>query len=1116
MAKRSGQKGSVLILVIVSTVVMVAVAFFALNYVGLFAVHKRAQSAVDAAALQAAKDIASITVNTSSSGGPSVVGPIALIDIPAGAKNHPGQAGGVPPTALIRGFNTAVAVARLDMLIAKDIENPYIPGLVRRDVTELEKVAQQLNKRIAAAVAPNGQIAKNVRKIFIDNYPKLNGGVPVDPASVKLEIRVGGVKAEDASTNVPIAAGEDGLRLNGGARGDGTYVPYKNIAVDPLPFAFTATADQPKLVDHKSFIAGNPSVPGFGIVPTSVVEVRVKFRTRAVAPDSSGTQPETTLENVACAQAGAPLGVNPGTVYQVGFAGGFPPTKSNNGPFDRITVADIAKAPSTVWRPVQNQSAVWLRADPTNTTGSPATSPPGNFQASSFPGAPSSLAENHPSVSLSFGVYDWLKSLGLRAHRQSASNALREDLIGLAKNSTLIKVGMVPGDLMQPAWAQAMEVPLATDEQTAPEPATSEEQDETGEDDLGTDFSVQTSAFSEEPNAAGLDPRYSAILNETSTEGKEFLNDAFGYKSLKELAPEETMSLLVNPITGATSPGGNDIGELCRLVEGLIATSRAGCVSRYGGIQATIDGRKLTKDSRIQEELFTQQIKEAVNRYADLQDRRDMHLENTSQQLTDEASRIQAFAVELDKAIVEKHRSRFIRRRAIRSRYNGIFAHNRSVRTIKRLKKWTARGIKEIHYKGPGSSSSTSGYDGAAYVCNIKGAPRLVEIMPNTIVCNPKDGKAIDNMSLIRDPEKFRSGQFRKDPEEPDTTENIYNIRPYTEADITVFRDAVMMVDPLVNRDVRRTIADNVSLPDGHIISVSIPVLRTELQLAPKDSFVGAPIRTGNSAYPEFRKPADDEYRWETGAHGKEAESGRYVLKRYTNRLAGNNFVALGELRNKFDEAVKRAQQLAYVPSPRGDEWLCQPALAEDIEPPNFNKLFLMRCVGDALKGDGKIEVRYLKDTIDSPFAQQKVLAGQYLYFASNAFAQGADNPVMRSVVARDQQVDGSVGNSYLPQDANSYCKQKGSNFDFGQEKLDCPVQSGEWRLGPPIAIGCCKLNPDKKQLFHKPVRRRNVVTDARDDDAANLDEDALPGFSLDESLEGREHICPKIPKRFG
>src|SRR6185369_8461277 len=151
-----------------------------------------------------------------------------------------------------------------------------------------------------------------------------------------------------------------------------------------------------------------------------------------------------------------------------------------------------------------------------------------------------------------------------------------------------------------------------------------------------------------------------------------------------------------------------------------------------------------------------------------------------------------------------------------------------------------------------------------------------------------------------------------KDPEEPDTTENIYNIRPYTEADITLYRDGLMAVDPLVNRDVRRTLADNVNLPDGHIVHVSLELLRTELQKAPRDSFVGAAIKTGNQAYPEFRKPADDDYRWETGQHNKEAESGRYVLKRYNNRLAGNNFVALAELRSKFDEAVRRAEQLAY------------------------------------------------------------------------------------------------------------------------------------------------------------------------------------------------------------
>lgn len=1128
MLGRRKERGSGIILLTLGVVIVAAiVGFFALNYAQLFAVKKKAQTAIDAAALEAARGISTVTINNRA----TLAGPIALIDIPVGAPFHP-KTSAVPATAPVRGFNSALAVVRLDHLIAKDIQNAYMVELIHRDLDALKTSAATLSSAIQTEINPGGSVHRKVKDAFIKNYPKLNSGQNVDPNSLDLKITLGRLKKNVGTTNIPVPSGEDALRLNGGASPEGRYNANRDLPIDNEHYVFAAIADEPSLVTETDF-STNPGEVFIETAP-SVVQVRVKFRVQSLTAPS-GKKDEATLENVASAQAGGSVTINPSTVYQVGFTGGFPTTSGDQGKFNRISVADIARAGPQAWQPIQNQSAVWLQADPANTSsGSPAGSPPGRFNPTTFPGTSGALADNFPSKALAFGVYDWLRSLGLRVDRSSASAALQQDLRDLAKNSELVKTVYHEDKLMQPALAQIPES-LIGDEVLDPTAAGPEddETDETGEnDDQADDYTVQTSAFSVEPNPSGLDPRFDAILNDPNGEGFEFLVDAFSYKPVKGLVPEESMSLLVDPIVGAINPGGSDLDELCRLVEGLIATSRAGCVSRYGGLLATFKGREDSANARMQKQNAEQQLREAVLALATVAEARDSHMQPDGGRAAVLEQAIPPILMTLDRATIDVDKFRFIRKRAIRCRYNGIFAHNRAQRTVKRLKRWTARGIKELHYNGPADNaqvlSAQGEYDGAEYAVNIKGAPRLVNIMPNTVLYDFPAGEGngnysvanrLDPMCLMRDPLSFRKSSFRRNNGGQDTTDNIYNLRPYTEEDLELFRDMVYKVKENVG-PVKRTFEDRVTVGDGHPYTVRIAnVDRLEYTVSDKKlRFIAAPIRTGvdEHTYTELnRKPAVEKYRWDAGRHDKEHESGRSVLRRYRERLAAPNFKPIADLRKKFDENLCKSQGLCALPPQMHGDWFAQPALAQTAQPETLDRVFLFRCVGSKLKGGGKVEIRYLKDQPRFPFSKNRVLAGQFLYFANNAISQGTKEPVFRSVVARDQVAELGQGNSLQPQDEPNYCRS-GFGIDIGNDQVgQCPVMGGEFRIGPPVAVACCKLNPDKKQLQHKALTRRNLRLSIFFDNerAEDLDEDNLPDFfPPDED----PNLCPKIPKRFG
>ena len=421
------------------------VAFVLLNYSSLFGSHKQAQSAIDAAALQAAKDLSSVVVTTSDG---AYFGTVGVVD--DSPKN------GNLDNGPVLGINTIMATIRLDALIANQLGNSTMVMLAAQDLRRAEHDAKLLKDTLLRAA--NGEPVKDKNGKAINLLASAQTAYDENPVrSLKgakrkgsLSIKLGTTTSTNAASGAPVPTPLNLAQVNPSTstivNGITVYkanTPIQtNIMGKQLVFRFTPVSSGIALVDNSLYSALSSNE----IMPPTLVQVVAEEEVGIQATGSSDSQNKAdkkVLQVVATAQCGttySPKAFPSGTL-QVSFPGATAPPSGQGVDFSsvkaimnnsQITLDDSkfnspnanlsgnfgTTSPYTGWN--QQSSGNWFTA----VGGAVPANPAATLSKSDFRGRSS----DDPSVVLAFTVYDWLRHMYLRPDIQDATAVLSAPL----------------------------------------------------------------------------------------------------------------------------------------------------------------------------------------------------------------------------------------------------------------------------------------------------------------------------------------------------------------------------------------------------------------------------------------------------------------------------------------------------------------------------------------------------------------------------------------------------------------------------------------------------------------------------------------------------------------
>lgn len=466
--KRTG--GALPLVLIFFSVGILIVAFVALNWGQLFTHQKQAQTAVDAAALAVAREVAKVTITDPN------FGRIGMVDA------YTSQGLSAQP---VFGINTIMARARLDYLVGRRLGNTTFNFLANRDADDAARATRRMNNELLRLRSGpvtyqdkdgNNQ-SINLQQVAADAFNssglRAAGTQPIAAADVTVDF---GTLQGTGITNVPLpepagadpdsrdasrsATYKDATGQTRSFYRSGVNVPASGSTKN---FIFAYIGDTQQLVDRASFQAAAlvDSTSATPIQVPSVVRVTIRETVRAVATGREGPIQQQKVE-IACAVPGGRRVTPPAGILRIEFPQGIP--VQDNGGVEFNT-------------PLSLMNSSMLPADAsasTSASGATGWAGLGSYFTSSggpFPGpgtvSPSNVngrSQDNPSVALAFLVYDWVRNDGLRPNIEAVYKSLNEINLRTASLGETTKTALVPGDevlftdrgdfFMQPACAQ--------------------------------------------------------------------------------------------------------------------------------------------------------------------------------------------------------------------------------------------------------------------------------------------------------------------------------------------------------------------------------------------------------------------------------------------------------------------------------------------------------------------------------------------------------------------------------------------------------------------------------------------------------------------------------------
>jgi hypothetical protein len=433
----AAQHGNTLALIITCVgVLLLLLGYFAINYSQLMGTHKEAQTAIDAASLQAALDIGKVVVD-----GP--LGRIALVDDPAGSGSaHP-----------VQSLNSVLGTLRLDALIAHRLQNNSILYLVKRDLTNANQAKQLLADKLrlsaqggSGAYDKNGQsinIKDKAYQAYLANSRRL-GGSGVDATPRNFTVTIGGLNSPSHSgIPIPTPTIQDPVAYSASNSYTENGITYYKSGVDlQIPgisgqtMQFAALGKEPALVDNSTFESSTQSIP-------SVVQVSAEEPVSKIAKNKKQANTSAVdgyVQVISTAQAGGRPYAQPSGTLTVAFPEGFPgdPTGSGTNHLSFRSVHGIingsqldlaSDSPESKYNNWNGKNkGKWFR------TSGPVPGS-GSLDAAPYKGI-SGREQDDPSVVLSFLAYDWMRSLGIRPNVNSVVDAFKYNLQDATENSS--------------------------------------------------------------------------------------------------------------------------------------------------------------------------------------------------------------------------------------------------------------------------------------------------------------------------------------------------------------------------------------------------------------------------------------------------------------------------------------------------------------------------------------------------------------------------------------------------------------------------------------------------------------------------------------------------------
>ncbi|MBX3075242.1 hypothetical protein KF707_16830 [Candidatus Obscuribacterales bacterium] len=396
MAKSRSDRGNMLILITAFVVIFLALAFFALGYVRLVGSSSEQKTAIESAAIAAAREISTIVVDNPD------FGYVGLSDsAPIGSATSAGDFYYLP----VHSINTLIGTARLDYLIGSQpgLDVPEWRELATIDLNKAKAAADELIAEIKDAIKPtgsahnkNGVVVKPYQAAeaaYLQNLIRMTGGGNYVPNSLKLEL---GVVDGITSIAVPNPVGVDSSLDNTNTTA-GCYKSYVNVPIGDQDFVFAGIGSSIKLVDLKQWKTSKAGLPYQH--PTII-------RAEALQVVKNATTGDATLKSVACAQ--------PASVYD---PRPYPGALTLSFPDGVPDGTEAITQPIDLYGPLLSQSedtCEYLDATPGDypTTGGSAMSPGATWP---IPSESTKLA----SSACKIAVYDWLRRAGTKANVDS-------------------------------------------------------------------------------------------------------------------------------------------------------------------------------------------------------------------------------------------------------------------------------------------------------------------------------------------------------------------------------------------------------------------------------------------------------------------------------------------------------------------------------------------------------------------------------------------------------------------------------------------------------------------------------------------------------------------------
>lgn len=253
-------KGNMLVMVTAVIIGLVLViGIFGLGFVRLLGSNHEQSTAIESAALAAARDLSMIAVDTPECG---------FVSLSDAAPNANGTAAADNFYTPVRSINTILGTIRLDLIVADKLNDPTLKAIIKKDLanalTAQSKLALELNKALAPGYVSkdisnnNIEVYKDALAAYQANSVRMTGSSNYVNGSLKLSL--GGITGGTV-TNIPTPVPANWSNVPASAQSNNKYLSYTNVPYDNTDFVLAGIGDSIKLLSSKNWVATVPGLP---------------------------------------------------------------------------------------------------------------------------------------------------------------------------------------------------------------------------------------------------------------------------------------------------------------------------------------------------------------------------------------------------------------------------------------------------------------------------------------------------------------------------------------------------------------------------------------------------------------------------------------------------------------------------------------------------------------------------------------------------------------------------------------------------------------------------------------------------------------------------------------